>query len=208
MKKSIIKKLLSITAIALIPLLCGSSIKKECVGFENDKSKYNLSLHDDSLLKNNTLNTIRFKKIECGFHHCLALDENDRLWAWGSNESGQIGNGSTDSVNHPIQIMPQKKFKDIAASYYHSGALDFDGNGYTWGGGNTNPTMESGNFSNISATTGEYRDKIFLTNSSTTFNTHFGYKVAKTIIGNGTYDGYYLFLDDNNYLRFTGNECW
>lgn len=172
------------------------------------KSQLKTTQIENLRMKSNSLNTIKFKKIECGFHHCLALDENDRLWAWGANGSGQIGNGTFDSASHPIQIMPQKKFKDIAATYNYSGALDFEGDGYIWGGGTNVPSLQNGKYSFISGTTSEDNDKIFLTNSSSKyFPSSDSNIITKTIIGNSSYTGTwghfdkFLFLDTNNTPR-------
>jgi alpha-tubulin suppressor-like RCC1 family protein len=38
--------------------------------------------------------------IDCGGSHCCAIGENGRLWCWGGNSQGQLGNGVTED-SHP-----------------------------------------------------------------------------------------------------------
>ena len=35
---------------------------------------------------------VMIQKIATGENHCLALDVNGRVWAWGDNTVGQLGN--------------------------------------------------------------------------------------------------------------------
>lgn len=43
-------------------------------------------------------------KIAAGFEHAIALKIDGSLWAWGNNEYGQLGNGTTTSSYSPILI--------------------------------------------------------------------------------------------------------
>ena len=40
-----------------------------------------------------------------GAHHSLAVSQEGRVWAWGSNESGQLGTGDTADSNWPVEIV-------------------------------------------------------------------------------------------------------
>jgi len=37
-------------------------------------------------------------------YHSLALQSNGTLWAWGYNNSGQLGDGTTTNRTSPVQI--------------------------------------------------------------------------------------------------------
>ncbi|WP_377516739.1 X2-like carbohydrate binding domain-containing protein [Paenibacillus allorhizosphaerae] len=68
----------------------------------------------------------------------FALDANGRIWAWGSNLSGQFGNGITPSSHTPMQIKvldngAPVSFKEIKGGYDFAIALD--SSGHLWGAG-------------------------------------------------------------------------
>lgn len=39
--------------------------------------------------------------VDCGEYHCIALDKNGYVWAWGSNIKGILGDGSTNNRMTP-----------------------------------------------------------------------------------------------------------
>ncbi len=71
--------------------------------------------------------------VSAGANHCLALDKDGHIWAWGRNDSGQLGTGDNVDSNTPICILKEHEFKQIAAGKSASFALDKDGFLYTWG---------------------------------------------------------------------------
>src|SRR6185503_18349842 len=48
--------------------------------------------------------SVGWKAIAAGGLHSLAVDSNDRLYAWGDNHYGQLGTGSTLGTNSPVQV--------------------------------------------------------------------------------------------------------
>jgi len=68
-----------------------------------------------------------------GHDFSLALDDDGHVWAWGNNDFGQLGNGTTDDSNVPVLIDHLNDITAIAAGGRHSMALDADGIVYTWG---------------------------------------------------------------------------
>ena len=43
--------------------------------------------------------------IAAGMYHTLALKSDGTVWAWGSNDNGQIGNSSVSSTASPVQVL-------------------------------------------------------------------------------------------------------
>lgn len=72
--------------------------------------------------------------VSAGSTHGLALTDDGKVWAWGSNGTGQLGNTSFfDSVT-PIEVAGLPSIAKISAGGYHSIALATDGSVWGWGG--------------------------------------------------------------------------
>ena len=78
---------------------------------------------------------VRFTTLSAGHWHSLALDSNGRAWAWGRNDDGQLGDGTTAPRNEPTPVTtpPGVTFAAVSAGGNHSLALDTDGNAWAWG---------------------------------------------------------------------------
>ncbi len=70
-----------------------------------------------------------------GWHHCLALDDRKGVWAWGSNEYGELGDGTTTSQSTPVQVEYLDGICYISAGRNYSLALDYGGIVWFWGNG-------------------------------------------------------------------------
>jgi alpha-tubulin suppressor-like RCC1 family protein len=78
----------------------------------------------------------------------LILKDDGSVWAWGRNNLGMLGDGSTTNQNKPIQV-PIQKVKAIAAGGYHAMALKDDGTVWIWGS-NLNGQYGSGTIDSAS----------------------------------------------------------
>jgi RHS repeat-associated protein len=72
--------------------------------------------------------------IALGGQHALALQSNGKIWAWGMNGSGQLGNGTTTNSFTPVKVSNITTATDVAAGGSHSIALLSGGGVQTWGG--------------------------------------------------------------------------
>ncbi|MCL2862085.1 MAG: leucine-rich repeat protein [Firmicutes bacterium] len=90
--------------------------------------------------------------------HSLAIDEFGNIWAWGNNNWGQLGNGTTMRSPIPLQISAGMRFTNVLAGDGNSFALDAQGNLWAWGLNNFgqlgNGTTESSLFPTIVNTAG------------------------------------------------------
>ncbi|MFD2330935.1 S-layer homology domain-containing protein [Cohnella sp. GCM10020058] len=87
---------------------------------------------------------VKFKQVSGGNHHALALDADGNLWAWGKNNYGQLGDGTTTSGGLPHKIAfadggTPVSITSVTAGYEHSFALDNAGRIWAWGGGQKAP---------------------------------------------------------------------
>ncbi len=73
-------------------------------------------------------------QIAGGTLHSLALDSNGKVWAWGNNFYGQLGNGSVENLDAtPTIVAGLPNAKAIGAGAGHSVALLTDGTAKAWG---------------------------------------------------------------------------
>jgi len=72
--------------------------------------------------------------IDAGGRHNLALKSDGTVWAWGDNNSGQIGNGTLTDLVLVVQITSlSNNILAISAGTAHSMALSKTGQVYVWG---------------------------------------------------------------------------
>lgn len=74
-----------------------------------------------------------WKKTESGAYHTIGVKADGTLWAWGSNNQGQLGNGTTSGANSPIQITNSNDWVDVEAGWITSYAIKDDGSLWAWG---------------------------------------------------------------------------
>ncbi len=65
--------------------------------------------------------------------HNLEVMSDGTLWAWGLNNNGQLGDGTSTSRLSPVQIGKSSKWISVAAGYSHSLAQKSDGTLWAWG---------------------------------------------------------------------------
>ena len=133
--KKVSKKLIAITS-ACVLIACGVLVTVVILTAPSPKADSGGS------------NTIVFPQISAGSQHTLALDNQGNLWAWGSNNSGELGLGDFGSgtnrqtpvqvnmasgINGGIDPFGGNTITQISAGDYHSLAIDNQGNIWAWG---------------------------------------------------------------------------
>lgn len=71
--------------------------------------------------------------IASGSDHVLALKADGTVWSWGSNNGGQLGDGTTSDSSTPKSVPSLTDVIAIAAGSNHSLALKSDGTVWAWG---------------------------------------------------------------------------
>lgn len=103
-------------------------------------SENNPNLVCISKMSDNLLYGKKIMSVSAGHDHSVALDEDGKLYLWGGNGSGQLGNGTKDT-NYKIVCLTDyrnsklygKKIKKIKAGYMMTLVVDSEGKVYTCG---------------------------------------------------------------------------
>ncbi|MFH1846268.1 MAG: hypothetical protein ABH869_01785, partial [Candidatus Omnitrophota bacterium] len=105
------------------------------------KEEWQPCIHEPEIIEDNNTNSFvnnNFQKVSVSIYHVLALDAEGKVWAWGSNNYGQIGDGTQITRSAPVKVqgLAGVVITDISAGQYHSLALD--SNGFIWAWGRSN----------------------------------------------------------------------
>nr|MBP9742975.1 hypothetical protein [Burkholderiales bacterium] len=89
---------------------------------------------------------VTFSSISVGPSNMCGVGTNGHVYCWGSNQYGQIGDGTNNNAGVPTKIVmadnnaESETFVEVNINYYGSGAvcaLASSGNIYCWGGGSS-----------------------------------------------------------------------
>lgn len=67
--------------------------------------------------------------------HTCALDPEGRVWCWGPNARGQLGDGTTTSRPAPMAVVGGPRFVSVTAGGFFTCARDTEGRPWCWGDG-------------------------------------------------------------------------
>jgi len=116
--------------------------------------------------------------VTLGAHHSAALTSEGRLFIWGWNYYGQLGNGSTTDQNTPTDITSQfsltsnETIVSVSLGENHSSVITSEGRIFTWG---YNYNGELGD--------GTTTDKYYPTDITSQFNLNSGETVISAYLG-------------------------
>jgi alpha-tubulin suppressor-like RCC1 family protein len=72
-------------------------------------------------------------QVRVGDYHNLAITRDKRLFGWGSNDSGEVGDGTFEPVEFPTELSPRGDWRQIAAGPRASAGIREDGSLWYWG---------------------------------------------------------------------------
>ena len=76
---------------------------------------------------------LTWNDVSAGFTHSAAIDTNGGLWTWGSNERGQLGNGTLIAEGVPQQVLAEQAWREVEAGTWYTVAIREDGTLWGWG---------------------------------------------------------------------------
>lgn len=77
--------------------------------------------------------SLHFREVSAGVHHTCGVTMDNRVYCWGSNVEGQLGDGTTSARLKPVPVASGLFFRQVRAGYHHTCALTTDKRAYCWG---------------------------------------------------------------------------
>jgi alpha-tubulin suppressor-like RCC1 family protein len=78
--------------------------------------------------------TLRFRHVSAGGYHTCGVTTDYRVYCWGSNYEGQLGDGTTTDRPEPVPIAGGRQFRQVAAGAHFTCAVSYpDERAYCWG---------------------------------------------------------------------------
>jgi alpha-tubulin suppressor-like RCC1 family protein len=71
--------------------------------------------------------------LEAGYGHACALASGGAAYCWGSNDSGQLGDGTSVHRGSPVAVVGGLTFTSLSAAFSHTCGLTDSGAAYCWG---------------------------------------------------------------------------
>ncbi len=99
-------------------------------------------LGDDTIVNKSTPTLIKIKgnpwitQVSCGNHHVGAVTAENKLYMWGWNRNGQLGDGTNINKSKPTLIKIKRKIAQVSCGNNFTGAVTTIGKLYMWGSNN------------------------------------------------------------------------
>lgn len=114
------------------------------VGLDFDNNAWSWGSNQYGQLGNNTDQTscfspvavcgnITFSKLYCCYRSSFGIDNTGKLWSWGQNIYGQLGDGTNISRLTPVAVCGNHTFSYIVCGFYHVVGVDNTGKLWSWG---------------------------------------------------------------------------
>jgi alpha-tubulin suppressor-like RCC1 family protein len=102
-----------------------------CVDFEQEQAAY--CMRNSAKCSDPTPSFLGALQVSSRGKHILARSLDNSVFAWGVNDSYQIGDGTTDPRTRPTRIPTLSGVTSVAAGGYHSLAIGGGGEVFIWG---------------------------------------------------------------------------
>jgi alpha-tubulin suppressor-like RCC1 family protein len=79
------------------------------------------------------LGGLLFKTVGVGYGHSCGLTTNSLAYCWGSNGSGEVGDGTRELRPTPVAVVGGHEFKVVDAGAGYNCGVTTSGRGYCWG---------------------------------------------------------------------------
>ena len=100
---------------------------------------------------------VSFTTVSAGGSHTCGLAGDGRVYCWGYNQFGQLGDGTRTNRSSPQVVAGTVRFVQVSAGAYHTCAVTADNRAYCWGSGDDGQTGFGGDLLTPTAVPGGRR---------------------------------------------------
>ncbi len=77
---------------------------------------------------------MRWASVSAGESHTCAIEKDtNKIFCWGYNNKGQLGDSSLSNSRIPVEIFGDKTWKKVVSGGFHTCAIDSDNKAFCWG---------------------------------------------------------------------------
>jgi alpha-tubulin suppressor-like RCC1 family protein len=80
---------------------------------------------------------LRFRRVSAGAGFTCGVATDDRVYCWGQNFDGNLGDGTTEPHSSPVAIAGGRRFSQVSAGSQHTCAVTLSHGVFCWGGGSS-----------------------------------------------------------------------
>jgi alpha-tubulin suppressor-like RCC1 family protein len=77
---------------------------------------------------------LTFRQVSGGTHHTCGVTTGNRAYCWGTNVSGELGDGTGNSSRRPVAVAGGLSFRHVSTGNYHTCGVTTEDRAYCWGG--------------------------------------------------------------------------
>jgi len=80
-----------------------------------------------------TAAALSFRQTSAGWDHTCGVTTGDRIYCWGENSEGQLGDGTTANLLRPVQVTGGYSLREVTAGFQSTCGVTVDDRAYCWG---------------------------------------------------------------------------
>lgn len=80
-----------------------------------------------------TAAALAFRQTSAGWDHTCGVTTDDRIYCWGENSAGQLGDGTTTNRLRPVRVTGGFRWREVTAGFQLTCGVTVDDRAYCWG---------------------------------------------------------------------------